>query len=220
MRTLCAALIAASFAACSIGTALATPTGLNNIPTADVVPRNVLVLQSWVNFGSGLDTGWAAGAKYGPAENWEVGLDGGLTGPGSGGGPVFQAKYRVPLEKGARLAAGVANLSGNRDFHGGYFPYAVASVPIAERANGHLGYSFQSATRGLFLGADVTVGRAFTLRSDWIHTDDGDESVASLGFITPVTSDFLVEGWASFPTAPGAETNYILKVDYVIPFAK
>jgi hypothetical protein len=214
------ALLAAVIAAASVSTAWATPTGLNNIPTADVVPLHVLVLQSWTNSGSGLDTAWAAGAKYGPAENWEVGLDGGLTGPGSGGGPVFQAKYRVPLEKGGRVLAGVANLSENRDFHGDYFPYVVASVPVGERANGHLGYSFQSATRGLFLGADVTVGRALTLRSDWIHTDDGDESVASLGFITPVAQSWAVEGWASFPTAPGAETNYVLKVDYVIPFGK
>ncbi len=66
------------------GVSLATPTGLNNIPTADVVPQDVLVLQSWTNFGSDVDTSWAAGFKYGPACNWEVGLDGGLTGPGSG----------------------------------------------------------------------------------------------------------------------------------------
>jgi hypothetical protein len=216
-RLICALTLGVALVALSVVPALATPTGLNNIPTADVVAKDFLVLQSWLGFGSGLDTSWAAGAKYGPAENWEVGLDGGLTGPGSGGGPVFQAKYRVCLEKGARIALGAANVSNDRDLHGDYFPYVVASVPIGSQADGHLGYSFQSGNNGLFLGANAAVSPRLTLRSDWIQTDSGDESVWSLGFISPVTSDFLVEGWASFPTAEGSETDYILKVDYVIP---
>jgi hypothetical protein len=196
----------------------ASPSGLNNIPTADVAPPDILVLQSWANFDG--DTSWAAGLKYGPAENWEIGFDGGLTGGGSGGGLTFQAKYRMPLENGARLALGLANVSDDRDRHGEFFPYAVASLPLGKRASGHLGYSFQSDNRALFLGADATVSNSLTLRSDWIQTDDGNESVASLGFITPLTPRWLVEGWASFPTAEGAETGYTLKVDYVVPMSR
>lgn len=198
----------------------ATPTGLNNIPTADVVPKDILVLQSWTNFGADRETSWAAGFKVGPGQNWEVGMDGGLTGPGSGGGPTFQAKYRIPLEKGARLALGVANVSGNRDFHGDSFPYAVASVPIGKQANGHLGYSVQSDNHALFLGADAAVNERLTLRSDWIQMNDGHDSVWSLGFISPLTKSFLVEGWASFPTASGAETGYVIKLDYVIAIGR
>lgn len=195
--------------------ALATPTGLNNIPTADVPPKDILVFQGFANFDG--DTSWFAGLKAGPAENWEVGLDGQVGGPGSGGGPTLQAKYRVPLQKGARLALGAANISGDQHRHGDPFPYLVASVPLGERANGHLGYSFQSDNHALFLGADATVSKRLTLRSDWIQTNDGDESTWSLGFISPVTKGFLVEGWASFPSAAGTETSYVLKVDYVIP---
>jgi hypothetical protein len=198
----------------------ATPTGLNNIPTADVVPKDILVLQSWTDFGSDRDTGWAAGFKVGPAENWEVGLDGGLTGPGSGGGPTFQAKYKIPLQKGARVALGLANVSNDRDLHGNVFPYAVASVPLGDRANGHLGYGVQSGNHVLFLGADAAASKSLTLRSDWTQTNDGDESLWSLGFISPVTSNFLVEGWASFPSATGVENDYLLKVDYVIPLGR
>lgn len=198
----------------------ATPTGLNNIPTADVVPKDILVLQAFSNFGGSSDAAWFGGFKVGPAENWEVGLDGQVSGPGSGGGPTLQAKYKIPLQKEARLALGAANISDDRDRHGEVFPYLVASVPLSERTNGHLGYSFQSGNHALFLGADATVSRSLTLRSDWIQTNDGNESMWSLGFISPVTQRFLVEGWASFPSAAGAETNYVLKVDYVIPLGR
>jgi len=200
--------------------AMATPTGLNNIPTADVVPTGVLVLQSWSDFGSDRDTSWAAGFKYGPAQNWEVGLDGGLTGPGSGGGPVLQAKYKIPLQKGARVLLGAANISNDRDRHGDVFPYAVASVPLSKEVTGHLGYSLQQDNHALFLGADAAVSKNLTLRSDWIQTDDGNNSVWSLGFIGPLTKSFLVEGWASFPTAAAANTDYVVKVDYVIPLGR
>lgn len=200
--------------------ALATPSGLNNIPTADVVPKDILVLQAFSNFGGSQDTSWFAGFKVGPAENWEVGLDAQVGGPGSGGGPTLQAKYKMPLQKGARLALGAANISGDRDRHGDVFPYIVGSVPLGERANGHLGCGFQSDNRALFLGADAAVSRNLTLRSDWIQTNDGNESMWSLGFISPVSKDLLVEGWASVPSAAGAETNYVLKVDYVVPLPK
>jgi len=195
--------------------ALASPTGLNNIPTADVVSQDVLVLQSWSNFDG--ETSWFAGFKVGPAENWEVGLDGQIGGPGSGGGLTLQAKYKIPLQQGARLALGMANISGNRDRHGDVFPYAVASIPLGKQANGHIGYSLQSDNHALFLGADATVSESLTLRSDWIQTNDGSESMWSLGFISPLSKNLLVEGWGTFPTATGTETNYVVKVDYVIP---
>ena len=206
--------------ALSVLPALSTPTGLNNIPTADVVHKDILVLQAFSSFGGSGDAAWVAGFKVGPAENWEVGLDGQVSGPGAGGGPTLQAKYRIPLQKGARLALGAANVSGDRGRHGSVFPYLVASAPLGERSNGHLGYSPQSGNHALFLGADATVSTNLTLRSDWVQTNDGSESVWSLGFISPVTRQFLVEGWASFPSAAGAQTNYVLKVDYVVPLAR
>lgn len=67
-----------------------------------------------------------------------------------------------------------------------------------------------------FSAWDATVTKRLTLRSAWIQTDDGHESMWSLGFISPLSRDSLVESWATFPTAPGADTNYTVKVDYVI----
>ncbi len=199
------------------GVSLATPTGLNNIPTADVVPQNVLVLQSWANFGSDLDTSWAAGFKYGPACNWEVGLDGGLTGPGSGQGITGQAKYRIPLQNGARVALGVANISNDTDVNGDYFPYVVLSAPLGQKTAGHAGYEFQNNNEGVFLGLDSYVGKV-DVRTDWVEKGVGDDSMWSLGFITEVAPKFLFEAWATVPSATGQNTFYTAKVDYVINF--
>jgi len=46
------------------GPAFATATGLNNIPTADVVPEKVLVLQYYGNFASGAGPDHFLGFKY------------------------------------------------------------------------------------------------------------------------------------------------------------
>jgi len=194
--------------------AQATPTGLNNIPTADVVPKDVLVLQGFANFDG--DTSWFAGLKYGPTENLEVGVDDLFSGAGSATGPAFQAKYRLPPRHGARLALGIANITGDEDRDGDTFPYAVVSASLGEKRNGHLGYSVQEDNHALFLGADAAVSPRLTLRADWIQTNDGDESVSSLGFISPIADRFLIEGWASFPTADGADNDYVIKVDFVV----
>ena len=54
----------------------ATSTGLNNIPTADVVPENVLVFQYFSELGNDNVPDHFAGFKYGLMKNVEIGLDG------------------------------------------------------------------------------------------------------------------------------------------------
>jgi len=212
-------LLVLSFLLAFSAAALATPTGLNNIPTADVAAEGVLVLQGFSQFGEGRTPSWFAGAKYGPAENWEIGLDDTSLGPGSAGGPVLQAKCRTRLSDGAALGLGVANVSNDSDRNGEAFPYAVVSAGLGP-VNGHVGYSAQKDNNAWFVGADGAVTEKVTLRADWIQVADGEESVSSLGFITPLTRAWLVEGWASFPTADGAETSYVVKLDYVIPLGR
>jgi hypothetical protein len=198
--------------------ALATPSGLNNIPTAEVVDKDVLVLQGFSEFASDRSPGWFAGFKVGPLQNLEVGLDDVIAGPGSAGGPTFQAKYRFALAERTALAVGVANI-GDRARHGDAFPYAVVTANLGP-VRGHLGYSWQSDNEAWFLGADGPVNPNLTLRADWIQVHDGDESVSSLGFIGRISPTWLVEGWASFPTAEDTDTSYTVKLDYVIPFGK
>jgi hypothetical protein len=208
------ALLCAVMVAPTLG--FATPTGLNNIPTADVVPTDVLVWQAFAQFGEDRDPGWFAGFKYGPAENWEVGLDDTAAGPGSAGGPTLQAKYRVPVGENRAVALGAANVSTDRSRHGDVFPYLVLSAPMGG-AHAHLGHSWESDNEAWFLGADGPVSERLTLRADWIETGDGEESVRSLGFIRSLGPRLLVEGWASFPSAEGAETSCVLKLNWVMP---
>lgn len=198
------------------GSALATPSGLNNIPTADVVPAGVLVWQSFAELGEDRAPAWFAGVKYGPAENWEVGLDDAVAGGGSAGGPTLQVKCRRALGDRGAFAVGAANISDDRARHGEVFPYFVSSASLGT-ARGHLGYSWQSDNRAWFVGADSAVNRRATLRADWIQTADGDEHMSSLGFIGALSARWLVEGWASFPSAEGAETGYVLKLNWVMP---
>ena len=51
------------------GSVWATSTGLNNIPTADVVPENVLVFQFISDVAHNNGPVYTTGFKYGPAKN-------------------------------------------------------------------------------------------------------------------------------------------------------
>jgi len=195
----------------------ATPSGLNNIPTADVVDTHLFVIQAFSQFGEDKSPSWFAGAKYGVAERWEIGIDDLFTGPGSKTGPALQTKYRLALPHRGALALGAANLTSDTDRNGEIFPYAVASLPLGRSLRGHLGYSWQRDNAAWFIGADTSVTPKITLRADWTQVMDGDESVTSLGFIAPLATRWLIEAWGSFPTADGAASDYIIKLDYLIP---
>ena len=54
----------------------ATSTGLNNIPTADLVPEGTLVYQWFSNLANNSKPGHFTGFKYGLMQNIEIGLDG------------------------------------------------------------------------------------------------------------------------------------------------
>jgi hypothetical protein len=213
------------------GRAWGTASGLNNIPTADVVPAGVLVLQQFTNFGSDQETLAHLGFKWGPAKNWEIGLDKRIYASGSGAGVggaggmpagpwVFQAKYRYAAPGGRTAASlGVANVGEDSDVAGDPFPYAVLSHD-AGPARVHGGYSWQSDSPAFFAGADKTLPSGLTLRADWIQANDQDDSVTSFGFIRPITGPWLIEGWISFPSESGVANTFTLKLDYVIEFGK
>ncbi|MDO8587319.1 MAG: hypothetical protein Q7T82_09790 [Armatimonadota bacterium] len=210
--------------------ASATPSGLNNIPTADVASTNVLVLQQFTNFGADQESLYHFGFKYGLADNVEIGFDKRIHDSGSGAGVsgaggmpagpwVFQAKYRYELpNKDTSLGLGLANV-GDSDEAGNSYPYFVLSHNL-QSFRGHIGYGGKDAARGLFLGVDKTLRGGTVLRADWLQTDDRDESLASVGFLKPLSGPWIIEGWASFPTAPGVENTFTLKFDYVLDFRR
>lgn len=216
VRRTCAIAVLLLGIACLMSlSAQASPTGLNHIPTADVVDKDVLVLQAWGSFDG--ESSWFAGFKYGPADNWEVGLDDLFSGAGSNTGPALQAKHRIPLQGGAAAALGLANVSTDTDVNGEYYPYAVVTAPLGTDVHGTLGYSFQSGNQALFFGGSWCVNPRFSLRADWTQTDNGDEAISSLGCITQLNDRWLAEAWASFPTAADLDTSYTVKVDCLIP---
>ncbi len=212
--------------------ALSSPTGLNNIPTSDVVPEGVLVLQQFTNSGSSQATVFAGGLKYGLRRDLEIGLDiragviqaqrsgAGVAGAGGAPGsstPVIQMNYRLfNTRQGFAGGIGLANLSTNTAKAGKQVEYLALSQSFG-RPRLHAGYLYQGSADALFFGADMPVSEKTILRADWIETNNGRDHLSSLGFISQCTPQFLVEGWVSFPSAQGVHDTFTLKFDYVIP---
>ena len=198
----------------------ASPTGLNNIPTADVVPEKGLVLQGYGNLAQHTRPDWWGGLKFGPLKNLEIGFDGQLNpDPSSEGALVGQFKYRFELLEGTDLAAGIANL-GEKSRSGEIDYYAVVSQDL-KYLRAHLGATFQPDNEGVFAGLDTTFPlfeRDFTLRTDLRQTNERDDLLGSLGFIYDLGRNFLLETWGSFPSQGGAEDVLTLKLNYVIKF--
>lgn len=201
-------------------TCWATPTGLNNIPTADVVPEKTLVFQGIVDVGKDNKPDWFIGFKYGLMKNLEVGLDGRIF-PESALEETLkgQIKYRIPLSDQTAMALGVANLGDRAKL--GWEDYYMAATHDLGFLRAHLGGTLQRDNEGVFAGLDKTfqfLDRDFTLRTDVIQTNDAHDTTTSVGFIYGLTKNILLESWISFPTQSGREDVSTIKFDYVIEF--
>jgi hypothetical protein len=204
------------------GMAWASPSGLNNIPTVDVVPRNVLVLQTWGNYVSGASPAYVAGFKYGLPAGIEIGLDSRVD-SGDSGPLTGQAKWRLPIpgdESPCAMLVGVANVSDDRDEAGEADPYLVSGFDLGF-ARLNLGYSFQKDNESVFAGVDKAFAlqsRGLVLRADVRQIDDGDEWLASAGLLHELPLNLVFEGWVSTSTADDAEEVLTTKLNYVIAF--
>lgn len=209
---------------------LATPTGLNNIPTADVAPENILVLQQFSTYADNKLPVHSLGAKFGLGEfqlggfvqGIEIGVDGqfaSTTKPRAA--TAGQAKYRLELIKETTaLGIGIANITGEK--HQDLFPYVVLSHNF-RLFRLHAGYKWPTDNQGGFWGIDVPlkqlVTQDITLRTDLIHFNDRRHVLGSLGFIWVLPWNFLLESWVSLPSN-GDKRAFTLKFDYVIDFPK
>ena len=198
----------------------ATSTGLNNIPTADVVPESVLVFQYFTDVGNDNVPDHFAGFKYGPMKNVEIGLDGRVfPEKGKEESIVAQGKMRFELDQNLAIAFGIANL-GDRDKAGDEFPFGVLSCDL-DFMRLHVGGTTQDDNEGFFFGLDKTVKfleRDFMIRSDLLQVNNQSDTLASIGFIYDLGHNFLVESWASFPSQSGKEDVVTIKFNYVIKF--
>ena len=200
--------------------AWATSTGLNNIPTADVVPKKVLVFQYFNELGNDNVPDHFAGFKYGLMDNIEVGLDGRIfPEKAKEENLVAQGKIRFELSDKLALGLGITNL-GDRDKAGAEFPFAVLSQDM-DFLRVHFGGTSQDDNEGFFGGIDKTIGfrdRDLMLRSDIIQVNNQKDIITSFGFIYDLGNNFLVESWMSFPSESGKEDVLTIKLNYVIKF--
>jgi hypothetical protein len=195
-------------------------TGLNNIPTADVVPEKVLVLQYWGHLGNDNVPDHFGGFKYGLMKNVEIGLDGRFF-PEKALEETLAGQVKVRFELSSKLAvaAGIGDL-GDRARNGREYPYGVLSQDFG-LFRIHFGGTFQKDNEGIFAGIDKTIKfleRDLTFRSDIIQTNDQDDITTSAGFIYDLGHNFLIESWVSFPTESGKENIVTTVLNYVIKF--
>jgi len=145
----------------SIATAHATPSGLNNIPTADTTPQGTFVLQGFTTLGGNRDADFNLGFKPGidlKAVKLELGLASHLV-PGKGGPVELHGKIAVPLGEGLpTIAAGAANISFSKDDRrraGDTFAYFVVSQDF-HWFRAHAGLAVQDSQPLPFVGIDKT----------------------------------------------------------------
>jgi hypothetical protein len=218
------ALLAAVFAAVSTS-AWATPSGLNNIPTADVTPMGVFVLQPFTNFGNDHDTDLTLGFKTG-LELWGQKFELGAVSPlAPDAGPVSaHFKYQVPeLWEGGHFGIGIANLffsGADSDRGGDPFSYAVLTQELGDGWRAHAGYGFQTDNDAVLLGIDKTVkvlNRDLVLRSDFIQIHDQEDWEGSFGFLYAIHKNFVLESWVSQPFND-EDAVFTVKLNFVFDF--
>lgn len=209
--------------------ALATPTGLNNIPTADTVPHRTLAIQAFSSYGGpnqfgangpgkplhwlGFKTGW----EFKPV-TVEWGLDSPIA-PGRTGSLLFQTKVGgQPWENGA-FAVGVANVAlTDQDRWSDPFSYAMVAHDFG-LARLHGGFGFQTDGNSVLLGVDRTwkvFERNFNLNADLVQTRNQRGWLPSVGAKYDLHKHVVLETWANLPDR--GNVSVITKINFVVTF--
>jgi hypothetical protein len=203
---------------CCSSAVWATSTGLNNIPTADVVTQDQFVVQYFSHVGNDRVADHFLGFKYGPLRNVEIGLDGHIFPSASRQEHVAaQGKWRWELSNAWALAAGLTNL-GNHARSGREYPFLVFSGDLG-LLRAHVGGTVQKDNEGFFGGLDTTLScfdRDLTLRADIQQTNNGHDILSSVGFLYDLGHRFLLESWVSFPSVTPQEEVLTIKLNYVL----
>ncbi len=220
-------LTAALLAAAS--TALGTPTGLNNIPTADTVPHRTVAVQAFSSFGGanqfaangpgqhsfwlGFKTGW----DFGPLD-LEWGMDSPIA-PDLTGPLLFQTKVNFSPWENGLLALGVANIAfTDHERWSDPFSYAVLAHDFG-LLRGHAGYGRQTGGDTLLLGVDRTwklLDRNFNLNADLVQTRDQRGWLPSVGAKYDLSKHIVLETWTNFPDQ--GSVSFIAKINFVFTF--
>jgi hypothetical protein len=178
---------------CLTGAAGATPSGLNNIPTADTTPQGTFALQAFGTVGGEADDdfnlGFRTGIDLGPLD-MEFGADSHIS-PGDAGPITVQAKLALPLgDKLPAIAIGSANTTFSRadaNRAGETFGYLVVSQDLCY-LRGHVGCGLQDGAL-----------------------------LPSAGVLVPVIDQIIFETWANLPDN-GDDASLTLKLNLVFVF--
>jgi len=213
-------------------TLLASPSGLNNIPTADTAPDLTPVLQAYTTVGKERNPDHSAGMKigFGPWDKaafnsrFEAGVDGHYA-PDAAGPVVFQIKYALqPWEKGPSLGLGSANLAlseNDRNRTGQPFSYAVLTQDL-KHFRLHAGYALQHQGNAGFVGIDKTFKvfeRDLMLRSDAIQIQNERQWLASVGALYAINDWLVLETWTSVPVETG-KPSFTLKLNFILDWKR
>jgi len=144
-----------------VATCSATPSGLNNIPTADTTPQKTFVLQGFTTLGEDRDADFNFGFKTGLDAKYvkfELGAASHIY-PDRGGPVTVHGKVAIPFGKGLpTFAVGAANVAFSerqRERAGDVFGYVVLSQDFGW-FRAHAGCAYQDTDALPFFGLDKT----------------------------------------------------------------
>jgi len=200
--------------------ALATPSGLNNIPTADIVGDRTVAMQVFDLLGGpdhDLNVGFKTGLDFSPI-HLEWGLDSHLA-PTPSGPLLFQTKIGFEPWKNGKIAIGVANVAlTDTDHAGDPFTYAVLTQDL-EFARLSVGYGLQNDGNTVLLGLDRTwkvFDRNLNLNADLVQTGDGSGWQTAIGAKYDLSEHIVLETWVNLPDH--GDVTVMAKLNYVFKF--
>lgn len=216
MKRTCIPAFLAMFSA----VALATPSGLNNIPTADIVPHRTVAIQAYDllgadphDFASGFKTGW----DFSPV-HLEWGMDSHLL-PDSAGPLLFQTKLGFTPWENGKIAVGVANVAlTDTDRAGDPFTYAVLTQDLGF-ARLSVGYGLQTDGNSVLVGLDRSwkvFDRNLNINADLVQTGDGEGWLTAVGAKYDLTKHIVLESWVNLPD--DGEVTVMAKINFVFTF--
>lgn len=201
--------------------AMATPSGLNNIPTADTVPHRTVAVQAFDTFSShsddfwmGFKTGWDLTKEL----HLEWGLDSHLS-PDPAGPLYFQTKVGFSPWEDGKIAIGVAGVGlTNTDRAGDPFTYAVLTQDL-KFARLSVGYGLQTEANTVLLGLDRSFkvfDRNLNINADLVQTGDQSGWVTALGVKYDLTKHIVLESWVNLPDE--GDASVMAKINFVFTF--
>lgn len=210
--------------------ALATPTGLNNIPTADTVDHRTIAVQAFSSFGPGANQfaangpdehsfwmGFKTGWDFSPL-HLEWGLDSPVITHESG--PLFfQTKVGFSPWENGKIAIGVAGIAlTDINRAGDPFTYAMLAHDFG-LLRAHAGYGVQTNGNSFLFGIDKTFkvfDRDFNINADLVQAADQEFWLPSLGWKYNLHKHIVLEWWTNFPEQ--GKSSHVAKVNFVFKF--